>query len=120
MRFILALRLARCIIVADIHPLALENILHTHAKATASKSDYYIQHLFLRILCLELRDENSVIQPSENATLDGEEPEPDARQDYPPTTQKMGTSYQNIPNQDAMAAVQVEVLKQVSFNLKFL
>ncbi|KAE9404947.1 hypothetical protein BT96DRAFT_1015891 [Gymnopus androsaceus JB14] len=96
----------------NIHPLALENILHTHAKATASKSDYYIQHLFLRILCLELRDENSVIQPSENATLDGEEPEPDARQDYPPTTQKMGTSYQNIPNQDAMAAVQVEVLKQ--------
>lgn len=36
--------------VADLHPLALEDILHQHGHAR-SKADYYNKHLFLRVLC---------------------------------------------------------------------
>ncbi|KAF9077284.1 hypothetical protein BDP27DRAFT_1441980 [Rhodocollybia butyracea] len=90
----------------DIHYLALENILHTHSKATASKSDYYLQHLFLRILCLELRDENSVILPSDmkwEASLAAEDLEPD----------RGGQRWANNFYQERDAAAeQVEALKQ--------
>ncbi|THH20273.1 hypothetical protein EW146_g1051 [Bondarzewia mesenterica] len=34
----------------DIHPLALEDLLHQHGHAR-SKSDYFAKHLFLRVLC---------------------------------------------------------------------
>nr|GAT54714.1 CorA-like protein [Mycena chlorophos] len=37
----------------DLHPLALEDILHAHPRAR-SKVDYYNQHLFMRILAHEL------------------------------------------------------------------
>ncbi|KAF9077283.1 hypothetical protein BDP27DRAFT_1312126 [Rhodocollybia butyracea] len=89
----------------NIHYLALENILHTHSKATASKSDYYLQHLFLRILCLELRDENSVIQPSEmkwEASLAVEDLEPD----------RGGRRGNSFYQESDAAAEQVEALKQ--------
>jgi hypothetical protein len=38
-----------------LHPLALEDIFHER-KQNRSKADYYSKHLFLRILCHELRD----------------------------------------------------------------
>ncbi|KAF7360783.1 Magnesium-like protein [Mycena venus] len=44
-----------------LHPLALEDIFHTHPRAR-SKADYYAQHLFLRVLCHELGSDLS--QPS--------------------------------------------------------
>ncbi|KAF7316448.1 CorA-like protein [Mycena indigotica] len=37
----------------NLHPLALDDILHAHPRAR-SKVDYYNQHLFMRILCHEL------------------------------------------------------------------
>lgn len=36
--------------LADLHPLALEDVLHQRGHAR-SKADYYHQHLYLRILC---------------------------------------------------------------------
>ncbi|GAW03527.1 magnesium -like protein [Lentinula edodes] len=98
-----------------IHPLALENILHTHTKPTASKSDYYHEHLFLRILCLELRDENSVIRLSEtqwewDATMDIEDLQPDS-QDRP-FNREAGSFSDTTPGLDAAATVQVEALMQ--------
>lgn len=48
----------------DLHPLALEDVCHGHSR-NRSKADYYIQHLFLRVLCHQLvnsqeeEDENS-------------------------------------------------------------
>ncbi|KAJ3856287.1 hypothetical protein EV368DRAFT_32770 [Lentinula lateritia] len=98
-----------------IHPLALENILHTHTKPSASKSDYYHEHLFLRILCLELRDENSVIRLSEtqwewDATMDIEDLQPDS-QDRP-SNQGAGSFYNTTPSLDTAASVQVEALMQ--------
>lgn len=34
----------------DIHPLALEDVLHQRGKQARSKADYYLRHLFIRIL----------------------------------------------------------------------
>ncbi|KAH7911591.1 hypothetical protein BJ138DRAFT_1062811 [Hygrophoropsis aurantiaca] len=34
----------------DLHPLALEDVLHQRAR-TRSKTDYYPRHLFIRVLC---------------------------------------------------------------------
>lgn len=43
----------------NLHPLALEDVLHQRGNAR-SKADYYTNHLFLRILCHALDKENSV------------------------------------------------------------
>ncbi|KIK68807.1 hypothetical protein GYMLUDRAFT_68637 [Collybiopsis luxurians FD-317 M1] len=97
-----------------IHPLALENIMHTHSKATASKADYYLQHLFLRVLCLELRDENSAIPLAEvqrKATLNVEDLQPDIDTDYS-SKRRRSSGYQNLKDLNAAAAVQIETLKQ--------
>ena len=37
----------------DLHPLALEDVFHGHAR-NRSKADYYTNHLFLRVLCHQL------------------------------------------------------------------
>ncbi|KAF8814460.1 magnesium transporter [Phlegmacium glaucopus] len=39
----------------DLHPLALEDVFHGHAR-NRSKADYYTNHLFLRVLCHQLVD----------------------------------------------------------------
>ncbi|KAH9477714.1 Cobalt/magnesium transport protein CorA [Psilocybe cubensis] len=44
----------------NLHPLALEDIFHGHSK-TRSKADYYPQHLFLRLLCHELLDDEEKV-----------------------------------------------------------
>jgi Mg2+ and Co2+ transporter CorA len=41
----------------DLHPLALEDVLHQRGHAR-SKVDYYLQHLFVRVLCHSLADPN--------------------------------------------------------------
>ncbi|KAJ7765334.1 magnesium transporter [Mycena metata] len=41
----------------DLHPLALEDVFHSHSRAR-SKVDYYVRHLFLRVLCHELGDQD--------------------------------------------------------------
>lgn len=41
----------------DIHPLALEDVLHNRGHAR-SKADYYTKHLFLRLLCHTLAGED--------------------------------------------------------------
>ncbi|KAJ6468376.1 magnesium transporter [Mycena sanguinolenta] len=54
----------------DLHPLALEDVFHTRSQ-TRSKADYYNQHLFLRVLCHELSDEESsfVSSAAQGSTL---------------------------------------------------
>ncbi|KAF5386447.1 hypothetical protein D9757_005867 [Collybiopsis confluens] len=98
-----------------IHPLALENIMHTHSKATTSKSDYYMQHLFLRILCLELRDKDSAIpllEVQRDATFNVEALDPTANASFSSTRRKSKSiAYHNLESQDAAATVQVEALK---------
>jgi hypothetical protein len=42
----------------DLHPLALEDVLHQQRSHARSKADYYHKHLFLRVLCHALADEN--------------------------------------------------------------
>ncbi|CAK5278332.1 unnamed protein product [Mycena citricolor] len=48
----------------ELHPLALEDVFVTRSQ-TRSKADYYVKHLFLRILCHELVDDSS---PSSSAS----------------------------------------------------
>ncbi|PPQ89972.1 hypothetical protein CVT25_009612 [Psilocybe cyanescens] len=40
----------------NLHPLALEDVFHGHSR-NRSKADYYSRHLFLRVLCHELLDD---------------------------------------------------------------
>ncbi|KAJ7185215.1 hypothetical protein C8R46DRAFT_881651 [Mycena filopes] len=47
----------------DLHPLALEDVFHSHSRAR-SKADYYERHLFLRVLCHELGDQDQDPRPS--------------------------------------------------------
>lgn len=42
----------------DIHPLALEDVLHQRGSQSRSKADYYPSHLFVRILRHTLRSDN--------------------------------------------------------------
>ncbi|KAG6874363.1 hypothetical protein C0995_015099 [Termitomyces sp. Mi166 len=50
----------------DLHPLALEDIFHTRSQ-TRSKADYYNKHLFLRVLCHKLGQEDGpTAAPSES------------------------------------------------------
>ncbi|KAH9941962.1 hypothetical protein B0H21DRAFT_824296 [Amylocystis lapponica] len=44
----------------DIHPLAVEDILHQHG-TVRSKADYYPSHLFLRVLCHKLSSEHDAL-----------------------------------------------------------
>jgi hypothetical protein len=55
-------------LLADLHPLALEDVLHQHAHAR-SKADYYNQHLFLRILCHALTSRDDGIPDSMDPTI---------------------------------------------------
>ncbi|KAJ3506540.1 hypothetical protein NMY22_g17217 [Coprinellus aureogranulatus] len=41
-----------------LHPLAVEDVLQHQHKGGRSKADYYSKHLFLRVICHELRDPN--------------------------------------------------------------
>lgn len=52
----------------DLHPLALEDVFHAR-RQTRSKADYYSQHLFLRILCHELADEDEKTHPHLSAAF---------------------------------------------------
>ncbi|KAK7040227.1 hypothetical protein VNI00_010033 [Paramarasmius palmivorus] len=51
----------------DIHPLALEDVFHTRSQ-TRSKADYYPQHLFLRVLCHELGDDDDQVDTAAHTT----------------------------------------------------
>ncbi|KAF9486595.1 magnesium transporter [Pholiota conissans] len=42
-----------------LHPLALEDVFHGH-KGNRSKADYYTKHLFLRVLCHELVEDDDL------------------------------------------------------------
>jgi hypothetical protein len=68
-------------LVLDLHPLALEDILHAR-KQNRSKADYYSKHLFLQILCHELKD---VDEDEDSQTLTGmplsSSPEPMSEED---------------------------------------
>jgi Mg2+ and Co2+ transporter CorA len=51
----------------ELHPLALEDVLHQSPRSTLlSKADYYPQHLFLRVLCHTLtKDESDDLENDE-------------------------------------------------------
>ncbi|VDB86233.1 unnamed protein product [Peniophora sp. CBMAI 1063] len=52
----------------DMHPLALEDLLHQRAQAR-SKADYYAQHMFLRVLTHTLGDNSdNEVSPVSNAS----------------------------------------------------
>lgn len=54
----------------DLHPLALEDVLHQRGHAR-SKSDYYHQHLFLRVLCHTLAaNQDGIAGGSETTVTD--------------------------------------------------
>ncbi|KAJ3726674.1 hypothetical protein C8R42DRAFT_388719 [Lentinula raphanica] len=87
-----------------IHPLALEDILHAHTtKPSASKSDYHVQHLFLRVVCLEEGEENGVTSQlySENHSMSDEE-----------DSELLGSLSGTTQGRDGSVAAQVEALKQ--------
>lgn len=44
---------------SEIHPLALEDVLHQRSTQSRSKADYYFKHLFIRVLCHRLGEEDS-------------------------------------------------------------
>ncbi|KZT07236.1 uncharacterized protein LAESUDRAFT_758642 [Laetiporus sulphureus 93-53] len=46
----------------DIHPLAVEDVLHQRGRAR-SKADYYPKHLFLRLLCHRIGSEDEWLSP---------------------------------------------------------
>ncbi|KAJ7104383.1 hypothetical protein B0H15DRAFT_809799 [Mycena belliarum] len=52
----------------ELHPLALDDVFHAHARAR-SKADYYPGHLFLRVLCHELGEVEEA--PAFAVVLDG-------------------------------------------------
>ncbi|EKM61657.1 uncharacterized protein PHACADRAFT_248392 [Phanerochaete carnosa HHB-10118-sp] len=51
----------------DMHPLAIEDLLHTR-KAARSKADYYQKHLFLRVLCHSLVSDEEMSTPDNSVT----------------------------------------------------
>ncbi|KAL6307808.1 hypothetical protein BKA93DRAFT_877843 [Sparassis latifolia] len=52
----------------DIHPLALEDVLHRHG-SSRSKVDYYPKHLFIRVSCHSLRSADGSTPNSSVTTL---------------------------------------------------
>ncbi|KAG8846755.1 hypothetical protein FRB96_001780 [Tulasnella sp. 330] len=52
----------------NIHPLAIEDMLHNH-QTYSSKADYYPKHLFIRLLCHTLAEDQN--PPPVNATGSG-------------------------------------------------
>ena len=46
----------------DLHPLALEDVFHGHAR-NRSKADYYSRHLFLRVLRHEVAQDDQLFGP---------------------------------------------------------
>lgn len=52
----------------DIHPLALEDLLHFRKNAR-SKADYYPKHLFLRVLCHSLISDEEAISTSPESSF---------------------------------------------------
>ncbi|PFH49792.1 hypothetical protein AMATHDRAFT_48399 [Amanita thiersii Skay4041] len=72
----------------EIHPLALEDVFHTRSQ-TRSKADYYMKHLFLRVLCHELNGQ------SESRWLTGKprssSPEPLYRDNSPNLDEKLAS-----------------------------
>lgn len=55
------------VLVIDMHPLAVEDVLHFR-KNSRSKTDYYYKHLFLRVLChtVDHRDSSPPNTPSDD------------------------------------------------------
>ena len=49
--------------ISDMHPLALEDVLHFRKNAR-SKADYYMKHLFLRVLCHTLCSDEELAETS--------------------------------------------------------
>lgn len=45
--------------VVEIHPLAIEDMLHGR-QTYSSKADYYTKHLFIRMLCHTLKDDDDI------------------------------------------------------------
>lgn len=68
----------------DLHPLALEDIFHSR-RQNRSKADYYPKHLFLQILCHELKDVDEYDERSQMLTglPLSSSPEPMSEEDEP-------------------------------------
>ena len=62
-------------IYPDMHPLALEDVLHQRVH-TRSKADYYQKHLFIRLLCHTLSNEDQDAPPDLTHLPRSESPEP--------------------------------------------
>lgn len=53
-------------LVIDLHPLAIEDVLHTRDHSR-SKADYYSKHLFIRAVCHRLLNANNSIEELQDA-----------------------------------------------------
>lgn len=58
----------------DLHPLALEDVLHKSSHSR-SKADYYRRHLFINVLCHHLINHNASAADSVDESLDVDEVE---------------------------------------------
>lgn len=54
--------------ISDMHPLALEDVLHFRKNAR-SKADYYMKHLFLRVLCHTLCSDEELAETSSESSF---------------------------------------------------
>lgn len=72
--------------VLDLHPLSLESVLQ-HRGNARSKADYYTKHLFLRVLCHTLSEDDDhasiSIQDDDDHGDDEQEDEEDEDEDSP-------------------------------------
>ncbi|KAJ7032382.1 magnesium transporter [Mycena alexandri] len=99
----------------DLHPLALEDVFHSHSRAR-SKADYYARHLFLRVLCHELGDQDQDPrptlpprpQPPTRADSDDEKRSARRRRNPPSSSAQHSASSLNIPQMRAAADTATE------------
>lgn len=66
--YALLLEIVLTVVAIEIHPLALEDVLHQRGNQSRSKADYYMQHLFIRILRHTL-SEDDVDDPNAQTVL---------------------------------------------------
>lgn len=61
--------------ITELHPLALEDVINKNNR-TRSKADYYTKHLFLRVMCHELEDEDAEAETHDDPEPQSLSPEP--------------------------------------------
>ena len=95
----------------DLHPLALEDVLHksTHSR---SKADYYPQHLFISILCHYLVSRDTSAVPTADSTTVDDFP------DMAPGEKLDGLDVQNVGPRDGLKNRKSSILPTHSLEVR--